>query len=133
MSEPETQENLLTITITNRRTGRRTVQRYGLTPALARELAAKMDEIVAGLPPARVTRRQLTRLSDGSPVYEVAITGQPSPAGMAFAELYSGEDAQWPGYDDLAELPHLARLAEIPVAEEPPPGSAAGCLMEVER
>jgi len=88
MSEPETQENLLTITITNRRTGRRTVQRYGLTPALARELAAKMDEIVAGLPPARVTARQLTRLSDGSAVYEVTIAGRLPPTGPAFAGLF---------------------------------------------
>ena len=87
MSEPETQESRLTITITNRRTGRRTVQRYGLTPALARELAAKMDEIVAGLPPARVTARQLTLLSDGSPVYEVAIAGQ-QPTAPVFAGLF---------------------------------------------
>jgi len=88
MSDPDDEESRLTITITNRRTGRRTVQRYRLTPALARELAAKMDEIVAGLPPARVTARQLTRLSDGSAVHEVAITGQPPPAGPAFAGLF---------------------------------------------
>ncbi len=91
MSDSDDEESRLTITITNRRTGRRTVQRYGLTPALARELVARMDEIVAGLPPAQVTARQLTRLSDGSAVYEVALTGQPPPTGPAFAGLFAPE------------------------------------------